>query len=123
MAFSRDGRCLLTGGRDQRARLWDTATGLPLGTALHDEGWVESVAFSPLGDGFLTGSTSGLARLWPTPVAVSGPAEKVILWTQIVTGQELDPDDIDHVLTGAEWLERRRRHGPIVETTWNDTAR
>jgi WD40 repeat protein/tetratricopeptide (TPR) repeat protein len=34
VGFSRDGKLLVTGGRDEKARLWDSATGRPVGAPL-----------------------------------------------------------------------------------------
>jgi WD40 repeat protein len=59
---------LLTGGEDRTARLWDTATGEPSGKPLAHPDAVWSVAFSPDGKTFLTGTGGDdcKARLWKT---------------------------------------------------------
>ena len=61
MAFSPDGKQVLTGSHDQTARLWDVVTGKELSPIMgHDYkayvGMVTSVAFSPNGKLVLTGS-------------------------------------------------------------------
>ena len=64
MAFSPDGKTILTGSLDNTARLWDAATGQPRGGAMTHQGPVNAVAFSPDGKTILTGSVDGKARLW-----------------------------------------------------------
>ena len=66
VAFSPDGRTVLTGSDDKTAQLWETQTGQPLATYQGHSGSVRSVAFSPDGHFVLTGSDDGTARLWET---------------------------------------------------------
>ena len=56
-AFSPDGKRIVTASRDKTARLWDAATGKPIGEPLtgHDD-VVSSAAFSPDGKRIVTAS-------------------------------------------------------------------
>ena len=56
MAFSPDGKQVLTGSEDKTARLWDAQSGKELRTFTGHTDWVMSVAFSPDGKQVLTGS-------------------------------------------------------------------
>ena len=66
MAFSPDGRRIVSGGSDKTLRLWDAGTGAPIGAPLtgHTDA-VISVAFSPDGRRIVSGEpTTTRMRLW-----------------------------------------------------------
>ena len=64
VAFSPNGRRIVTGGPDGMARIWDGRSGQALLALKGHEGRVRAVAFSPDSSLILTGSSDGTARLW-----------------------------------------------------------
>ncbi|RFU32165.1 hypothetical protein B7463_g4157, partial [Scytalidium lignicola] len=64
VAFSPDGKLVVSGSRDRTVRLWDTATGMMLQTLKGHSDSVRSVAFSPDGKLVVSGSWDRTVRLW-----------------------------------------------------------
>jgi WD40 repeat protein len=98
VVFSPDGKAVLTGSGDRTARLWDAATGQPMGPPLTHRGVVYSVAFSPDGKAVLTGSQDNTARLWD--VATGKPIGPPLTHRGSVQAVAFSPDG-RAVLTGS----------------------
>jgi Flp pilus assembly protein TadD len=98
VAFSPDGRTLLTVSADHTARLWSAATGRPLGAPMQHPGPVEGVAFSPDGRTLLTGSRDNTARLWSS--ATGRPLGAPLRHQGLVRFVAFSPDG-KAVLTGS----------------------
>jgi len=64
VAFSPDGRHIITGGEDSTIKVWDAQTGAETMTLRGHEDWIESMAFSPDGQRIVSGSGDGTIRLW-----------------------------------------------------------
>ncbi len=73
VAFSRDGRQLLTASYDKSARLWDVATGREVRRFLGHNWWVWSAAFSPDESRIVTASQDGTAIVWSADTGRAGP--------------------------------------------------
>ena len=64
VAFSPDGRQIISGSNDNTVKLWDAATGREIRTFSGHSDIVLSVAFSPDGKQILSGSGNGTVKLW-----------------------------------------------------------
>jgi hypothetical protein len=99
---------VVTGSLDGTARLWDAATGRPLGPPLPHAGQVWAVAF--VGSrAVVTACEDGQARLWQMSPPLDGAVEPVRLWAEVLTGAQLDPGGQARALDAASWQERKHR--------------
>jgi WD40 repeat protein len=67
VAFSTDGKRVLTGSLDQTVRLWDVRTGKQLAAFEGHKSCVSKVAFSPDGAYAISGGWDKTARQWKLP--------------------------------------------------------
>jgi tetratricopeptide (TPR) repeat protein len=99
VAFSPDGKTILTGSHDKTARLWDAATGRPLGQPMPHEDPVWLVMFSPDPDGKTILTASGkTVRLWDA--ATGGPLGQPLEHSDYVSSAAFGPDGRT-ILTGS----------------------
>lgn len=64
VAYSNDGKHILSGSYDKTLKLWDRATGREIRTFKGHTKWVKAVALSPDGKYALSGSTDETLKLW-----------------------------------------------------------
>jgi WD40 repeat protein len=90
VAFSPNGKQVVSGSHDETVRLWDAATGAPLQTLEGHTSWVTSVAFSPDGKQVVSGSHDETVRLWDT--ATGAPLQTLEGHTSLVRSVAFSPD-------------------------------
>ena len=105
-AFSPDGQRIVTASADKTARIWDAASGKPIGEPLRGHtGAVASAAFSPDGKRIVTASADNTARLWDA-----------------ATGQPIGAPLTGH----GNWVQRAAFSPDgkrVVTASWDKTAR
>jgi hypothetical protein len=69
---------------------------------------IKDVAFSPDGKRMLTGNLDKTARLWQVPTAIGCDPRRITLWTQVLTGMELDQQGAPLALAAETWQKRRK---------------
>ncbi len=65
IAYSPDGRHIISGSHDRTIRIWDAQTGAAVGSPLDGHAhWVLSIAYSPDGRHIISGSEDRTIRIW-----------------------------------------------------------
>src|SRR5262249_10345468 len=112
VAFGPDARVLLTASTDgtgvYEARLWDAATGKPLSSPVVHPGEVRTASLSRDGKTALRGRDKGVVGVEAVPAPLPGEVGRLVLWSQVVTGMELDEHDAVRVLDAETWRQRRQ---------------
>ena len=98
VAFSPDGRHLVTASEDRTARVWDAGTGQPVSRPLPHHATVNSAVFGPNSRLVVTASDDTTARVWEavTGIAVGAPMQHAAR----VVSAEFSPDG-ERVVTAA----------------------
>jgi len=99
VAFSPDDKIVLTGSWDQTARLWDAATGTPIGQPLQHPDMVHAAVFSPDGKTILTGCRDKIARLWDA--TTQKPVGEPLIHEDHVLAVAFSPDE-RRIFTGGK---------------------
>ncbi|HLW65547.1 MAG TPA: hypothetical protein VKS79_09530 [Gemmataceae bacterium] len=92
VAFSRDGKTLLSASFDKTVKLWDVSSAKELRTFAGQNGHqnlVLSVAYAPDGQAFASGGADNTAKIWDIPMR---QALKELTLTEAVTATALSPD-------------------------------
>jgi serine/threonine protein kinase/WD40 repeat protein len=104
VTFSPDGRTILTSNFGGGSRFWDTATGKPLGPPLPADAGKQ--LFSPDGQTVILANAGAMSR-WEMPAPLQGDLARLVLWTQLIAGRDLDAANVAGWLTPTTWNERR----------------
>jgi eukaryotic-like serine/threonine-protein kinase len=134
VAFTPDGRTLVTASKDKTARFWDAATGAPIGEVMRHDGWVNALALTADGRAVLTGSDDRTGRLWSVPDG--SPLTTPLRHTRPVKAVAISPDGRLLLTTSEDataqlWEARRgqpageplRAPAPIQAASFSPTGR
>ena len=106
VAISPDGKTLATNDFDGYVQFWDAATGKPIGPAVNNAGMYYFATFRD-NETLLTGLPS-YRRTVRVPQALTGDAERLTLWVQVMTGLQLEADGTYTPLDGPAWQQRKQ---------------
>jgi WD40 repeat protein len=113
-AFSPDSRILVTADKRHNIRLWDAATGKPLGPVYPFPEAIRSVRLTTDGTTLVIRSAANKFWLWKlNPRPLQGDPGQVRHWIHAITGLELDANHVVHGLDAARWRKHKNKAGSM----------
>src|SRR4029079_8950089 len=112
VAYPPGGKLVATASFDGTARLWDAATGKPVGPPMFIEKnlSLRAIAFSPDGKTLVAGAPRGPGTaMWDVPEPATGDVKQLVTSISVQTGIELDPSGLFHMLDAERWSQLRRQ--------------
>ena len=106
VAYSPDGKTMITAAEDGTARCWDTATRRPLGKPIPIPGKLASLQLSVSGKTLLALGQDGSVRLWNV-AELPDDLARVATWIEVLTGLTTDSEGSIKTLDNAAWQQRR----------------
>ena len=88
VAFTPDGKTLVTGGRDNVTKLWELTSGKLLHTLEGHHSWVETLAAAPNGKLLASAGQDGMIRLWDPATGADAcplPGHKYAVWNVAIS--------------------------------------
>lgn len=125
VAYSPDGRYILSGGEDRTVRLWDAETGSEIRRFVGHQRPITDVDFSPDGRRLVSGSSEPMAaepgdeysvRIWD---ASTGSEIQRISAYKYLTNVDFSPDGRYVLATGAPGPEAPDNQGQATVTIWD----
>lgn len=109
VALSDDGSKALTGCSDGSVRLWDVTSARLIEQLPSHHAAVAAVAFQRGENALFSAGMDMVIRCRRRPQSIPGDADLVLLWAEVFTGMEVDPNGEARVLEPRIWQERRQR--------------
>jgi len=128
VAFSPDGKNVVSGSMDNMIKVWDTATGEELMTLRGHEYSVSSVTFTPDGKKIISGSYDGTIKVWDLSVAreftrIVGRLVNSIVFSpdgkRIVSGSRDGQVKVWDVASGTELMNLRGHKGEVFRVAFS----
>jgi len=108
VAFSPNGKRIVIGAANGVSRVWDLATHTPVGALPVHDGHVLGIAFAESGKEVFTCGEDKTVRRYALRAPIEGEVRRVVLWTKLVTGLELDPVGGTTGLSAEKWQAYRQ---------------
>lgn len=89
VAFSPDGRFVVSGSWDYTIKIWDVVTKELLQTLSEHSGWIKSIAITPDAKNLISGSADKTIRMWNLK---TGKVEKIFEHNSAVHAVSISPD-------------------------------
>ena len=122
--FSSDGRYLVTVAVDATTRFWEARTARAVGEPLrHNNIELNCVVLTDDGRFVVTGSAGGAILTRPSLPTLKGAPRQMRLWSELITGQELDNGGGLRILDAKTWRERTamlKRLGGIPKRSYSN---
>ena len=112
-AFRKDGRQLVVGGPNNTARIWDVNSAKPIYAPMSLPGRLIAAQFTPDGKTVILGTDDGSCLRWTLPSAMPGESQDLILWAQVVTGEEIGEDNLIRPISTSAWRDDVQRLNEI----------